>query len=159
MEIPTRIFETVAFETKQLLIGEHEFELKSITAEQTLALRQAVLWPDYPLSQSRVDDDGFGLHLGLFFKKELVCVASLFLQQGKLRLRKFACQTSLQNSGLGSTVLHEIIRMAKANPGIDTFWCDARQDALGFYQRFGLSQNSKLFYKHNVAYVKMEMTV
>lgn len=35
------------------------------------------------------------------------------------------------------------------------FWCDARESACRFYQRFGLQTEGERFYKSDVAYFKM----
>ena len=39
------------------------------------------------------------------------------------------------------------------------FWCDARESAIGFYQRFGMQVQGERFYKSEVAYVKMAVLV
>lgn len=120
----------------------------------TLAIRQAVLWPDKPAAFSQVEGDELADHFGVIVDDQLVCVASIFYQGKVARLRKFATLVEYQGRGIGSYLIEHILQQL-VDQGYESFWCDARESALGFYRRFGLSPSGKRFYKAEQAYFKM----
>ncbi|KAI8959350.1 GCN5-like N-acetyltransferase [Daldinia sp. FL1419] len=162
--------------------------IRSISAEDTYALRQAVLWPNKPLSYVQLPDDLVGKHFGAFVsnsndgndsdgandygedrcsgcnsrdskqkisEQELVSIISLFDDgSGAARFRKFATAKLWQGKGVGSALLSYTIDAA-AREGATSIWCDARQSALGFYQRFGMSGEGEVFFKGEVPYLRM----
>jgi len=133
-------------------------EIKSISWEETIPLRHKVLWPNKPPEFCRVDGDEEGLHFGAFINNELICVASIYLTAEKARLRKFATDARFQNQGIGSKMLDFIILQLK-NTQATFFWCDARESALGFYKRFDMHPCGDRFYKSDVAYFKMAVSL
>ena len=131
-----------------------QLNIQNITPEQTLLLRQQVLWPAAPIEDCRLPEDDQGWHLGAFYQQELVCVASVFIDQQQARLRKFATLPAYQGQGIGQKVLTHLL--AELNQqAVTQFWCDARETAMGFYQRFGMQVQGERFYKSGVAYRKM----
>jgi ribosomal protein S18 acetylase RimI-like enzyme len=137
---------------------QNYMEICRISWEQTIPLRQSVLWPMKPPEYCHVEGDHDALHFGAFAKDELVCVASVYIKSGKARLRKFATKTDFQNQGIGSQMLTFILRTLK-NTGVNFFWCDARESALSFYQRFGMQSYGERFYKADVSYFKMKVAL
>jgi ribosomal protein S18 acetylase RimI-like enzyme len=133
-------------------------EIRNIQWEETIPLRHKVLWPNKPPEFCKVDGDEEGIHFGAFINNELICVASIYLKAEKARLRKFATDAYFQNQGIGSKMLDFIIRDLK-NTDAKVFWCDARESALGFYERFDMYKCSDRFYKADVAYFKMEVAL
>jgi GNAT superfamily N-acetyltransferase len=126
-----------------------------ITPPQTYPLRHQVLWPDKPLEFVKVPDDEVGFHFGYFVDGELVSVISLFINEQKVaRFRKFATHPDFQRKGIGSQLLQYIFEKAVAWETTQ-IWCDARLDAKGFYERFGMKQDRHVFYKGEIPYVKM----
>ncbi|MGI4743860.1 MAG: GNAT family N-acetyltransferase [Janthinobacterium lividum] len=133
--------------------------IRPITPAQTYALRHAVLWPDQRLSYVQLPDDAAGQHFGAFEAEELVVVISLFVgPDGTARFRKFATALAWQGRGLGSALLRHTIAAAAAQ-GARTLWCDARQNTLAFYARFGLRPEGNVFYKGPIAYVRLRMVL
>ena len=133
-------------------------EIRNICWEETIPLRQSVLWPTKPPEYCHVEGDEEALHFGAYINDELVCVASVYLSSGKARLRKFATNADYQGQGIGSKILKTILKSLR-DANVKTFWCDARESALGFYQRFGMQAYGERFYKSDVAYFKMEVTL
>ena len=87
-----------------------------------------------------------------------MCVASVY-QEGELaRLRKFATLEKYQNKGIGSQVLSFILAAVEER-GITYFWCDARESAMSFYKKFGLKPEGLKFYKSDVSYYKMSVSI
>ncbi len=133
-------------------------EIKSITWEQTIPLRHKVLWPNKSPEFCKVEGDEDGVHFGAFINNELICVASVYIKRGKARLRKFATDDYFQKQGIGSKILEFIINYLKGTE-VKVFWCDARESALGFYERFGMRPYSERFYKEDEPYFKMKVAL
>lgn len=134
-------------------------KITSIQWQDALPIRHQVLWPDKAIEFCQVPGDENALHYGVYIDEKLVCTASVYIEQSKARLRKFATLAEFQGQGLGSKLLSHIINNLKINDHIDYFWCDARETATDFYHRFGFQIESDLFYKSNIAYYKMGMTL
>jgi GNAT superfamily N-acetyltransferase len=129
--------------------------IRSISAADTYPLRHQVLWPDKPLDFVKVPEDESGLHFGYFVDEQPVSVISLFVNdQGIARFRKFATHPDFQRKGLGSALL-EIVFERALELRATAIWCDARLEAKPFYERFGMVQEGKTFFKGEIPYVKM----
>lgn len=135
-----------------------KMEIRSISWQQTIPLRHRVLWPSKPPQYCHVEGDHDALHFGAYSNNELVCVASVYIQSDSARLRKFATDAAYQNQGIGSKMLKYILQSLKQTQ-TKIFWCDARESAIGFYQRFGMQPYGERFYKADVAYFKMQVTL
>ncbi|WP_163130227.1 GNAT family N-acetyltransferase [Agarivorans sp. Alg241-V36] len=133
-------------------------DIQTISAEQTLAIRQQVLWPKHDQAFCRVAEDELGEHYGAYLDGKMIMVASLFVTQTSIRLRKFACLPEYQGKGYGSYMLNYLVEQQKGGP-LTTFWFDARCSATKFYQGLGFLVTSEAFDKHGVAYVKMAKTL
>ncbi|MBA6264603.1 MAG: GNAT family N-acetyltransferase [Colwellia sp.] len=133
-------------------------EIRAISWEQTIPLRQRVLWPSKSLKYCYVDGDIEGLHYGAFVRGVLVCVASVYFTVNKAQLRKFATDNHYQHQGIGSKMLAYIIQSLKDRQ-VEFLWCDAREAAVDFYKRFGLQISSDRFYKADVPFFKMEVAL
>jgi predicted GNAT family N-acyltransferase len=137
---------------------QNYMEIRNISWEQTIPLRQSVLWPMKPPEYCHVEGDHDAFHFGAFASDELVCVASVYIKSDKARLRKFATKTDYQGQGIGSQMLKSILYTLKSTDA-KVFWCDARESALSFYQRFGMQSYGERFYKADVSYFKMEVAL
>jgi predicted GNAT family N-acyltransferase len=129
--------------------------IQPIAAAQTYALRHAVLWPGQPLDYVKLPNDDAGQHFGAFEGEQLVAVISLFISSDRVaRFRKFATAAAWQGRGIGSALLRHTIAAAAAQ-GAHALWCDARQNTLPFYERFGLQPEGEVFYKGPIPYVRL----
>lgn len=131
-------------------------DIREITLEQALPVRHNVLWPNKPLEFCMVDGDENGIHFGAYFDGSIVSTASIYISSNEARLRKFATLASYQGQGIGTAILGYILKYLREK-GITYFWCDARESAIGFYQRFGLDTEGERFYKSDVAYFRMSV--
>ena len=129
-------------------------QILPISAADTLPVRQLVLWPDHPISASQVDGDDDALNSGAFFADQLICVASLFPEGDRIRLRKFATHPDYQGQGAGSLMLRHLLAEATTR-GHKLFWFDVRETALPFYARFGFETKGTRFFKRDLPYVRM----
>ncbi len=133
-------------------------EINNITWQQTIPLRQQVLWPTKPPEFCQVDGDEQALHFGAYLDNKIACVASIYIDGDIARLRKFATGEPFQGRGIGSAMISHILVQLK-NINTKIFWCDARESAMSFYQRFGMKPMGKRFYKAEVSYFKMQVTL
>lgn len=131
-------------------------DIRAINWQDTLPLRQAVLWPDKPVSFCHLDGDELAQHYGVFEQERLVCVASIYKENQMARLRKFATLDAFQGQGIGSQLIKCIMQTLKEE-GIQTFWCDARKTAVGFYEKLGMEKQGEEFNKSGVLYFKMQI--
>jgi GNAT superfamily N-acetyltransferase len=130
-------------------------DIRIITAQDTLACRQSVLWPDKPLSHVMLTGDDNALHLGVFIDDQLIGVGSFFSDGTKARLRKLAILPAHQKKGLGATIVQRGVDLL-GQDGVTLLWCDARESAQKFYANLGFTISGNVFYKSGVAYVIAE---
>jgi predicted GNAT family N-acyltransferase len=133
-----------------------ETVIEQISPATTWFLRHQVLWPDKPYEFVQLPEDNQGYHWGLYANHQLVSVVSLFLDGNEARFRKFATAINQQGKGYGSALLKQVFIEAK-QLGATSIWCDARQSATAFYQKFGMETSGNPFLKEDVAYIKMSV--
>lgn len=121
-------------------------------------MRHNVLWPNKPIEFCLVDGDEKGIHIGADINGKVVSVASIYINNGEARLRKFATYSSFQGQGIGTALIKYALDYLKLHD-IHYFWCDARESAIGFYQRFGMNIDGERFYKSGVPYFKMGLAL
>lgn len=129
--------------------------IKIIKSNETIPIRHSVLWPNKPAGFCILKEDSKGLHYGGFINEKLICVASIFIDGNRARLRKFATLEPYQHRGYGSKMIEYIISEL-INLSIEIFWCDARLRAENFYNRFKMTRRGQIFLKSDVEYVVME---
>jgi GNAT superfamily N-acetyltransferase len=119
--------------------------LRELTLEDVLPLRRTLLRPGQAPEAAIHPGDAAPatVHLGAFIEEELVCVATLFReapagQDDPLawRLVGMATRPDRQRRGYGRAVIERCVA-AVAGRGGTRLWCNARLDAVGFYQRLG----------------------
>ena len=130
--------------------------IKEIGWEETIEVRHRVLWPDMPPEFCHIEDDSIGWHFGYYLESKLVSVASVYPNKKEARLRKFATLEDVQGQGIGTELLNYILSSVKKR-GIVSFWCDARESSVSFYERFGMAAEGERFFKEGVPYFKMSM--
>lgn len=131
-------------------------QIKTIPYNETLEIRQRVLWPEKTIQHCMVDGDEHACHFGVFLDIGLVGVASTFDTNGVVRLRKFAVDEEHQGKGLGSALFIHALDYARCR-GASVFWCDARETAVDFYKKFGMLVEGDRFYKSGIPYRKMSI--
>jgi len=133
-------------------------EIRSVLTNEILEIRHQVLWPEKSIEFVKVPEDENASHFGLFVNERLASVISLFPDNKNMRFRKFATIPEFQNKGLGSQLLKFVINYSQGNH-YKNIWCDARSNALGFYERFGFSKFSEPFFKEEIEYYKISKTL
>ena len=121
--------------------------IRDISALDAYPLRIAVLRKgfDNPDVHYPQDDDPRSFHLGVFVDGALVGVASFSPAPTPHRdgadawqLRGMAIDDAQQGVGLGSLLIDEARRRVGA-AGASVLWCNARDTAIGFYEKLGFT--------------------
>lgn len=108
-----------------------------------------MLRPGLPLHEVQFehDDDDQTFHLGAFSDNKLVSVASFYYQkhpelegEHHYRLRGMATHPDFQRKGLSQELLKVAFPIIKQN-FCSLVWCNARESALGFYQKVGFENH------------------
>ncbi len=113
------------------------------------------MWPDQPFDFVKVEEDQQGMHYGLFVDDTMVSIVSLFIKDGKAQFRKFATEVEHQGKGYGTYLLNYLIREVESL-GVSSFWCNARTEKSGYYERFGLQKTDAHYMKGGIEFVVME---
>ncbi|MES2426244.1 MAG: GNAT family N-acetyltransferase [Bacteroidota bacterium] len=132
--------------------------IEQIRPELTWRLRQRILYPESKLYEMEMDEDNHGYHFGAFKDNELVGVVSLFQKGTDFQFRKFAVDASVQNMGIGKTLLQYISDFAIAE-GAERIWCNARDTAVAFYAKYGFVSTGELFIRGGFNYEIMEISL
>ena len=82
--------------------------IRKIEVHQALPLRQAVLWPDHPVTYSKVPGDDTALHFGKFQSDQIVAVGSLFTQSNCANWQRYRPTKAAALGRIG--VLHDPAR-------------------------------------------------
>ncbi|MFL9845713.1 GNAT family N-acetyltransferase [Flavobacterium rhizosphaerae] len=129
------------------------YAIKIITAAQTHPIRQEVLRPGQPVERCVFagDEAADTIHFGLFTNNELAGIISLFktpnplfTEKEQYQVRGMAILRGHQKKGFGDALLKKAEAHATAN-GATRIWCNARENALGFYQKVGYLINGAPF--------------
>jgi predicted GNAT family N-acyltransferase len=115
-------------------------------------IRHRVMYPNLDFDSIKLEQDEHGIHLALFDGNELKSVVSLFIDGESLQFRKLATVTDSQGKGYGSAMIKYIIEFA-IQENMRLVWCNARQNVLEFYRKFGFRETSKRFWKDGLEFV------
>ena len=122
-------------------------DIRPITSAETRAVRLPVLRPGLPPASAILDhdDEPRTRHFGAFDGTRLVGVATFFPEPcpsrpgpRAWRLRGMATLPEMQRRGLGSNLVAEGLRVARAD-NAELMWCNARVSARGFYEKLGFA--------------------
>ncbi|WP_253073761.1 GNAT family N-acetyltransferase [Kosakonia sp. MUSA4] len=131
----------------------------TITLEQCLDIRQAVLWPHLERNASRVEGDESAAHFGVLFNAQVVsCLSVFIIGEQRCQIRKFATLQAWQQQGFGGFLFQSVLDKLMQD-GVKTVTLDARTSAAGFYTRFGFTPEGETFYKKEVQYIRMSRTL
>lgn len=131
--------------------------IEQVIATRTWRLRQQVLYPEGSLKDVMIDADFEGTHFAASMEGELVGVISVFkMEKGRYQFRKFAVLPQLQGYGIGTALLKSVFDFCKLWNGSSVF-CDARIEAVSFYEKLGMHIKGEHFFKKELEYVRMEM--
>lgn len=130
---------------KKLLV--HPCEVETI-----LSLRSKILRPGLSLKEAHFEGDDKALHFALFKNdgtslkdlspQSVIGCLSFFSNPFKDRPWQLRGMATLdQGRGYGSYLLQSALEQSQ----IQSFWCNARLDAISFYEKNGLQVQSEIF--------------
>jgi predicted GNAT family N-acyltransferase len=130
-------------------------EVRTISAEDTYQIRNIMLRAGKPVQTCHFpgDHDELTFHLGAIVNKKLASVASFYFEAhpkfienhpNQYRLRGMATLVEYQAQGLSSQLLKTAFPAIKNNMGT-LLWCNARKNAVGFYEKVGFNCYSDEF--------------
>ena len=128
-----------------------KFEI--VKAEDILEFRQAMLWPDMPISHVMVAQDDTAIHLCARERGKIYAAGSFFLSAKRAQLRKLAVDAECRGKGIGRRLVSkgsDIVR----KQGAKELWCDARVDSVGFYESLGFRIEEHVYLKAGERYRK-----
>lgn len=115
-------------------------KIKNISAQETYEIRLAVLRNNIDLPYKFKEDEFENtFHLGAFYNNKLVGIASFMrnridvVKGEQYQLRGMATLPEVRGMGAGRLLIEEAKRTLKAKD-INVLWCNARKEAVGFYE-------------------------
>lgn len=127
-----------------------EVEIRRITTQETYPLRLKILRPGRPLSTAQFAQDERATHFGCFANDVLVGIATIFPQalagenKTAWQLRGMAVDESCRGQGFGEKLVQACCDFA-ASQNAEIIWCNARAEAVAFYQRQGFAIRGEEF--------------
>ena len=140
-----------------------------ISAKETQPLRLEVLWQHKnSLEECRLDIDDLEstFHVGALKNGVLVSVGTFLVQRNEkfeekyqYRLRAMATSPKVRGENFGKQVIDFALVELK-NRGVELLWCDAREVAIGFYEKMGFNilgdfYEVPMIGKHKLMYYKL----
>lgn len=128
--------------------------IKKIHSDATKPLRHLVLWPHIEKEQDCIisedqNDDAF--HLGAFYNDALIAVGSFFVMRSpkihhnnQVRLRAMASHPGYRGIGAARMLVLHSLQVLKQKDA-DVLWCDARLNAVGFYEGIGFQSFHEIY--------------
>ena len=121
------------------------YTLKKISSRDTFSIRQPVLRPGRHVDTCIFDGDDLPttVHFGIFENNDLLGVISVFEaiheffpESRQFQIRGMAVSGSQQKKGLGEKLVVHAEKYVAQNNG-QRIWFNARETAVGFYQKTG----------------------
>jgi|SRR5690625_2681553 len=128
-------------------------ELKKIESEMTYPLRHKILRPHQSFEACIYDTDNTSgsFHIGAFYQKELISVASFCVEKcpglskkKQFRLRAMATLIEFRNIGAGRAVVNYAEDILKSR-NVELLWCKGRTNVQEYYEKLGFTQYGEVF--------------
>lgn len=122
------------------------YQISFIASKQTYSLRYEILWQHKNnLEECGLDIDGLEttFHVGALKNGKVVSVGTFLVQRNEkfeekyqYRLRAMATSPEVRGENFGKQVIDFALVELK-NREVELLWCDAREVAIGFYEKMG----------------------
>lgn len=127
--------------------------VRKISVEQTWPIRNKILRPGLPLASCQFEEDclSSATHFGCFLADEMTGIVSVYqispadpeCQRG-WQLRAMATLEEVRGQGHGAALIQAMERHLYSQQA-QLAWCNARDSAVGFYQKLGYQITGKAF--------------
>ena len=143
-------------------------QVSIIQSKQTYPLRLEVLWQHKNNLEEcglDIDDLETTFHVGAFKNGELVSLGTFLVQRNEkfeeeyqYRLRAMATSPKVRGENFGKEVIDFALKELKKRE-VELLWCDAREVAIGFYEKMGFKilgdfYEVPIIGKHKLMYYK-----
>ncbi len=128
-------------------------DIREISTLETFAIRHPVLRAGKPLESCRFDGDDLKTtkHFGVFENETLAGIvtvlqsnSALFVEDFQFQIRGMAVLENHQKKGFGEKLLFYAEDYIRDKNG-KLIWCNARENASGFYEKSGYKKTGNLF--------------
>lgn len=133
----------------------------SLFYEELLQLRQDLLRTPLGLTLdfNQMKTDYIDWHIGACESGKLVGAVSLTPKSSRLiRMRQMAIAPAYQSLGIGRRLVRKAEELAM-NEGYETLTLDARETALGFYDKLDYHQVGQTFIKSGIPHIEMNKSL
>lgn len=130
--------------------------VRQATLAEIFQLRWDVLRPGRPVEAAQFpgDDAPETIHVGAFVGERNVCCATAtratWQDRPAWQLRGMGVAADWQNRGVGQRVLAELESLVRRAADIRLIWCNAREEAVKFYEKQGWHVASEPFHIEDV---------
>ncbi|MBL7014338.1 MAG: GNAT family N-acetyltransferase [Candidatus Marinimicrobia bacterium] len=134
-------------------------EIKRVDADIVRPLRQKVLRPGQPFHTTKIekDENKDTVHYALYLDNFLTSIATIYPEplveynfSLAYRLRGMATDPEYQGKGFGAQILKQCIMYLRDKTDTKYLWCNARESAFGFYEKFGFEIIGDIFEIENI---------
>jgi predicted GNAT family N-acyltransferase len=125
---------------------------------KALVLRYHILRKPLSLqfTEAELKKDQDDIHLGLFEGESIrACLTLAKAEEGKMKMRQVAVDAPFQGKGLGKKLSKAAEKYAKGH-GFKVMFCNARKEAVRFYEKMGYRVVSDEFTEVNIPHFTME---
>lgn len=120
--------------------------------DKVISLRHKVLRKGRPIESAYFQEDNGAdtLHFAkLNDDEEVICCLTIIPKEyngiDAWQLRGMATEEDWQGKGLGAELVRDTIEYIQAISSKTIIWCNARESAVGFYEKLGWKIDSELF--------------
>jgi GNAT superfamily N-acetyltransferase len=134
------------------------FSFDSPEYRKALILRHHILRKPLNLqfTEAELKKDEADLHFGIFSGASIrACLTLTKEEGGRIKMRQVAVDTPFQSKGLGKKLSKAAEIYAKKN-GFHIMYCNARKEAVRFYEKLGYQIVSDEFTEVNIPHYTME---
>ena len=132
------------------------FVARQATLDEIFHVRWEILRPGRPIASAQFpgDNEPTTIHVGAFASGQNICCATatraFWKEQPAWQLRGMGVVPEWQKKGVGQQVLAELENLVRQAADLNLIWCNAREEAVKFYEKQGWKIASESFYIEDV---------
>jgi predicted GNAT family N-acyltransferase len=139
-------------------MGIKQIDYGTVQYAQMVELRSQVLRKPIGLdfTEEELDKEKDEILIGAFDEDEMIgCCMLTKTKEGELKLRQMAVKDDLQGTGIGASIISFAENIAR-DRGFGKMVMNARDSAVGFYEKLGYKVVGDAFTEVNLPHHKME---
>jgi predicted GNAT family N-acyltransferase len=126
-------------------------EFKQVSLETVIPLRHEILRKGRPVETAYFEEDHLPTtrHFAFIEKNAPICCLTIVPKPYKntdaWQLRGMATAQNYQGKGIGAQLVNKVIETVQEKEPKPLIWCNARETAVGFYEKLGWKIDSERF--------------